>query len=155
MHRGMPQKERIRETLTSLPTLDYLAERIQAGWTLTALEWERPASVRATAEPAPEPHNWVEEIPYGLRVSDDCTRLVESPPEIEIVILALDRIVEDAPLSLVAEELNRKNYRTRDGQPWTPAALFQLLPRMIQMGPRLFTSEQWQTRRARIPKAPL
>jgi|SRR6185437_6447177 len=152
----MPNKERIRETLTSLPTLEYLAERIQAGWTLTAIEWERPASAAtAPAEPAPEPHNWAEEIPYGLRVSDDCTRLVESPPEIEIVILALDRIVEDCPLSQVAEELNRKNYRTRDGQPWTPSALFQLLPRMIQMGPRLFTSEQWQTRRGRIPKISL
>ena len=147
----MSRKERIRESLTTLPTLEYLAQRLQQGWTLTALEWERPAA-ESVPEPAPEPRQWIEEIPYGLRVSDDCTRLVESAPEIEIVILALDRIVDDCPLSRVAQELNERGYRARDGSLWTPSILFHLLPRMIQMGPRLFTSEQWQTRRARIPK---
>lgn len=145
----MPRKERVRESVTALPTLEYLSERLQAGWKLTALEWERDAPV----EGAPAaPQNWTEEIPYGLRVSDDCTRLVESPPEKETIILALDMIVEDCPLSRVADELNQRGYQQRDGQAWTPSALFTLLPRMIQMGPRLFTSQEWTTRRKRLPK---
>lgn len=148
----MPNRERVRDSISALPGLDYFARRLQAGWSLTALEWERPAE--STVEPphAAEPQPWTEEIPYGLRVSDDCTRLVESPPEMETVVLALDRIVDDCPLSQVSVELNRRGYRTRDGDLWTPSALFQLLPRMIQMGPRLFGSEQWQTRRARLQR---
>ncbi len=146
----MPRKERLHESITALPTLEYLASRIQEGWKLTGLEWERE-SAGDTAPSVPQ-KDWVEEIPYGLRVSDDCTRLVESLPEKEIVILALDMIVEDCPLSRVSEELNVRGYQTRDGQAWTPSALFSLLPRMIQMGPRLFSSEEWVTRRKRLPK---
>jgi hypothetical protein len=62
-------------------------------------------------------------------------------------------IVEDCPLSQVSLEMNRRGYRMRDGQTWTPAALFKLLPRMIQMGPRLFSSEEWMMRRQRLPRA--
>ncbi len=147
----MPNRERIRDSVIALPGLEYFAQRLQAGWSLVALEWERRTESSAELSTPPgDGQAWTEEIPYGLRVSDDCTRLVESPPEMEIVILALDRIVDDCPLSRVAEELNLRGYRTRDGGAWTPGALFQLLPRMIQMGPRLFGRELWQTRRARI-----
>jgi len=146
----MPKKERLHETVTALPTLEYLAQRIQEGWKLIGLEWERETETGSA--PAAPQKDWVEEIPYGLRVSDDCTRLVESAPEKEIIILALDMIVEDCALSRVAEELNQRGYQTRDGNGWTPTALFNLLPRMIQMGPRLFTSAEWTTRRKRLPK---
>ncbi len=146
----MPKKERLHESITALPTLEYLTSRIQEGWKLTGLEWERETAGE-TAPPMGQ-KDWMEEIPYGLRVSDDCTRLVESLPEKEIIILALDMIVEDCPLSRVAEELNLRGYQTREGSPWTPTALFNLLPRMIQMGPRLFTSQEWTNRRKRLPK---
>jgi hypothetical protein len=95
---------------------------------------------------------WVEEIPYGLRVSDDCTRLVGNPVEIEIIIRALDMIVEDCPLSQVADRLNQDGYQMRSGDPWTPSALFALLPRMIQVGPRVFSRGDWQARRARLAR---
>jgi hypothetical protein len=143
----MPQKERIREPLTELPTAEYLRERVRAGWKLTALEWERDVE-SGNVEPA----QWVEDIPYGLRVSSDCSHLVDNPAEIEVIILALDMIVEDAPLSSVAHELNRRGFSTREGGQWTPTALFNLLPRMIDVGPRLFASEEWMTRRQRLPK---
>ena len=61
-------------------------------------------------------------------------------------------IVDDQPLSRVAEELNRRGYMTREGKPWTPSALFTLLPRMIQVGPRVFTSSEWVTRKQRLPR---
>ena len=90
--------------------------------------------------------------PKGLQVSDDCAGLVESPSETQAIILALDMIVEDHRLSRVADELNRRGYLTRDGKPWTPTTLFHLLPRMIEVGPRVFASEEWMTRRQRLPK---
>jgi Recombinase len=144
----MAQNERIRETVSSLPTLEHLVERVEAGWKLVAIEWEREAA----GAPGALHEQVVEEIPYGLRVSDDCTGLVESHPERQIIVTALDMIVEDRPLSQVAEELNRREYSTRDGKPWTPSALFTLLPRMIQVGPRVFTSSEWVTRKQRLPR---
>jgi len=146
----MARKERIHEPIAGLVRPDYLEERVKAGWRLVGLEWEREAA--AAVAVAPKPAGWVEEIPYGLQVSDDCTQLVANPAEVEIIVLALDMIVEDCPLSRVAEEVNRRGYRTRLGDPWTPAALFNLLPRMIAVGPRVFNSEEWVTRRERLPK---
>jgi hypothetical protein len=143
----MHQKERSREPVSDLPSVQYLRERVSAGWKLTALEWEREVET-GTAE---QPH-WAEDIPYGLRVDSDCSRLVDNPAEIEVIVLALDMIVEDCPLSRVANELNRRGYQTRDGGKWSPTALFNLLPRMIAVGPRLFASEEWMTRRQRLPK---
>src|SRR5437870_5041832 len=142
----MANKQRIREPLSGLPTLEHLVERVEAGWKLVALEWEREAA----AAPGPE-HPQVEEIPFGLRVSDDCSGLVENLAERETIVIALDMIVEDRPLSQVADELNRRGYRTRADQPWTPSALFTLLPRMIQIGPRVFNSQEWTTSRQRLP----
>ena len=144
----MARKERIQEPIAGLVRPEYLEERIRAGWRLVGLQWERDAAETAT----PKPPAWVEEIPYGLQVSDDCTQLVGSPAEVEIIVLGLDMIVEDCPLSRVADELNRRGYRTRRAESWTPAALFNLLPRMIAVGPRVFNSEEWMTRRERLPK---
>jgi hypothetical protein len=146
---GMAAKERIREPISGLVRPDYLEERIKDGWRLVGLEWEREGSAQTLATPTDE---WIEEIPYGMRVSDDGTRLVGNRVEVEIIIRALDLIVEDCPLSRVAERLNENGYRTRDGEVWTATALFELLPRMIQVGPKLFASNEWLSRRARLPK---
>ena len=143
----MAKKERIREPLTELPTLDYLVRRMETGWRPTAIEWERDI-VGLAADGV----TYSEEIPYGLQVSPDCNGLVENPVEREIITTALDMIVEDCPLSRVASQLNARGFKTRQGNPWTPSDLFTLLPRMIQVGPRLFTSENWVTRRQRLPK---
>src|SRR5215469_3744723 len=106
----MAIKERIREPISGLIRPDYLEERIKAGWRLVGLEWERE-----TAEEPSAAGEWVEEIPYGLRVSDDGMRLVGNPVEIEVIVRALDLIVEDCPLSRVADRLNERGLRTREG----------------------------------------
>jgi len=142
----MAKKERIREALTGLPTREYLMERMALGWRPAFIEWER----EILPEGAPEPY--AEEIPYGLQVAADCGGLVENSQENEIITLALDMIVEDCPLSRVAAELNQRGHKTRAGTAWTPSDLFVLLPRMIQVGPRLFSSEQWINRRQRLPR---
>jgi hypothetical protein len=143
----MPKKERIRESLNGLPTLEYLMQRIEMGWRPAAIEWERDIVTQGSGRA-----DYAEEIPYGLQVSADCTGLVENPREREIITTALDMIVEDCPLSKVANELNARGYRTREGRPWNPNDLFNLLPRMIQVGPKLFSSEQWMSRRQRLPR---
>jgi hypothetical protein len=144
----MAKKERVRESLTDLPTLEYLMRRVEMGWRPSAIEWEREILPEGA-----DRDTWAEEIPYGLQVSTDCTGLVENPSEREIVTRALDMIVQDFPLSRVAAELNLRGFLTREGNSWTPNDLFSLLPRMIQVGPKLFTSEQWTTRRQRLPRA--
>jgi hypothetical protein len=143
----MPKKERIRESLEGLPTLEYLMQRVELGWRPAAIEWERDIVTQS-----PAGSNYAEEIPYGLQVSEDCSGLVENPREREVITTALDMIVEDCPLSRVANELNTRGYETRTGRPWTPSDLFTLLPRMIQVGPKLFSSEQWTGRRRRLPR---
>jgi hypothetical protein len=143
----MPKKERLREAVTSLANPNYLTERAAAGWRMAAIEWERDIPDQEPELPA-----WSEDIPYGMQVSGDGERLTENPTEIETIVLALDMIVEDCPLSRVSAEMNRRGFRMRDGKAWTPTALFTMLPRMIQMGPRVFSSEQWMTRRQKLPR---
>ncbi|MGH9661933.1 MAG: hypothetical protein ACRD96_25520, partial [Bryobacteraceae bacterium] len=54
------------------------------------------------------------------------------------------------PYSRVAAELNRLGYRTRDGGEWRPEHVFNLLPRLIDAGPRVFSSAEWVERRKRM-----
>jgi len=143
----MAKKERLREPLASLANPNYLTERAAAGWRIAAIEWERDIPDSESELPA-----WSEDIPYGMQVSGDGARLTENPSEIETIVLALDMIVEDCPLSRVSAEMNRRGFRMRDGRSWTPTALFTMLPRMIQMGPRVFSSEQWMARRQKLPR---
>src|ERR1022692_4639512 len=114
---AMAKKERIRESLTGLPTIEYLMQRIEMGWRPSAIEWERDIVPAGVEQP------YAEEIPYGLQVALDCAGLVENPTEKEVVTMALDLIVEDCALSRVASELNLRGYKTRAGKPWTPSDL--------------------------------
>ena len=134
----MSKLQRVREVPSGPLTQDYVARKTQEGWKLTAIEWEKEVD---------EPTNDLQEdIPYGMRVAADCSRLEEHSPEKQVLILMMDLIVQDAPLSLVAEELNRKGFRTRSGANWTPGSVFDMLPRLIQVGPRIFSSTEWTAR---------
>lgn len=134
----MAKLQRVREVPTGPLTPDYVAQKAKEGWKLTAVEWEREIEEPAGA--------LTEDVPYGLRVSADCTHLEENASEKQALILMMDLIVQDAPLSLVAEELNRKGLRTRAGANWTPGSVFDMLPRLIQIGPRIFSSTEWTAR---------
>ncbi len=94
-----------------------------------------------------------EEVPYGMRVAADCKFLEEDPAESEVLVSMMDLIVADNPLSQVAAELNRKGYRTRHGAPWTASAVFNMIPRLVEVGPRVFSSEEWVALRHRIAGA--
>jgi hypothetical protein len=137
----MSKLQRVREVPSVPLTEDYVSRKTNEGWKLTAVEWEREVE-----EPAGQPGPLSEEVPYGLRVSADCSHLEENATEKQALILMMDLIVQDAPLSLVAEELNRKGFRTRAGANWTPGSVFDMLPRLIQVGPRIFSSTEWTAR---------
>ena len=137
----MSKLQRVREVPSAPLTQDYVSQKAKEGWKLTAIEWEREVD-----EPAAQPGPLTEDAPYGLRVSADCSHLEENTAEKQALVLMMDLIVQDAPLSLVAEELNRKGFRTRAGANWTPGSVFDMLPRLIQVGPRIFSSTDWSAR---------
>jgi hypothetical protein len=137
----MSKLQRVREVPSGPLSPDYVSQKAKEGWKLTAVEWEREVD-----EPPGQPGALNEEVPYGLKVSADCSHLEENPAEKQALVLMMDLIVQDAPLSLVAEELNRKGFRTRAGANWTPGSVFDMLPRLIQVGPRIFSSTEWTAR---------
>jgi len=137
----MSKLQRVREVPSGPLSPDYVSQKAKEGWKLTAVEWEREVD-----EAANQPGPLTEEVPYGLRVSADCSHLEENVTEKQALVLMMDLIVQDAPLSLVAEELNRKGFRTRAGANWTPGSVFDMLPRLIQVGPRIFSSTDWSAR---------
>jgi hypothetical protein len=137
----MPKLERTRDFMTEAPSNEYFSTKAADGWRLVAVEWERGAAAKAVP---------VEEVPFGLRVASDCKRLEDDPEELEILVMMMEVIVQDGPLSQAAKAINDRGFRTRDGEKWTPRALFYLLPRLIEIGPRLCTSEEWVERRKHI-----
>jgi hypothetical protein len=62
----------------------------------------------------------------------------------------LESIVQDHRLSQVAESLNARGFRTRQGKRWAPATVFDLLPRLIEAGPSLLSSAEWAERRRQL-----
>ena len=93
-----------------------------------------------------------EEIPYGLRISDDCQRLEVDPAENQALLQMMGMLVQDFPFSSIVSDLNEKGFRSRDGRRWTPVAVFNMIPRLIEVGPRLFSTEEWEIRRQKFAR---
>lgn len=141
----MAKIERIREWVRGLPNPAYLKQREEVGWRLVAIEWQREVD-----EEGPQPREIPEEVSYGLRVANDCLHLEEDPSEMYILMLMMDLIVQDNPLSRVASALNERGLTTRQGRPWSAVSVFNMLPRLIEAGPKIFSTEEWETRRSRL-----
>ncbi len=144
----MPKVERMREAWSGPLTPEQLEQKARAGWKLAAVEWVREAEGEEKEAPLLREH-----VPFGLQVAGDCVHLEENRAEREALLMMMERIVEDQPLSQVASELNRQGFRTRHGSPWSPVSVFEMLPRLIQVGPQVFIHEQWAARRSRILNA--
>ena len=145
----MPRVERVRQDVSASFGPDDLRRQSEQGWRLVAVEWERelPQS-DAAAEPGVPG-----EVPFGLQVAPDPPpRLEENPTEREVLFLMMELTIQDGPYSAIADELNRRGYRTRHGMKWTPVSVFQMLPRLIEVGPTIFATEEWQQRRQKLAK---
>jgi len=144
----MAHFERIRDVISGPFSPDIMQQRTAAGWQLVSIEWRR----ELPAHEAPSEGAYNEEIPYGLRISDDCQRLEVDPHENAALVLMMELMVQDFPLSNVVSDLNEKGFRTRAGKSWSRVTVFNMLPRLIEVGPRLFSTEEWETRRAKFAR---
>ena len=146
----MSDVERLRQPVNAFPSDEEILKRVKEGWRLVAVEWERPA----TTTPATRPSQRVEpkqiEVPFGLKVSTDCRYLEEDTFEMEVLTSSMELMISECPFTRIADELNRKGFRTRNGDEWTPVSVFNMLPRLIEVGPRIFPSEDWAERRKKI-----
>lgn len=149
----MSDVERLRQPVNAFPTDEDILKRVKEGWRLVAVEWERPISAEPRTRPthaAAESRPTHIEVPFGLKVSNDCRYLEEDPFEMEVLTSSMELMISECPFTRIADELNRKGFRTRNGEEWTPVTVFNMLPRLIEVGPRIFPSEDWAERRKKI-----
>ena len=144
----MAHFERIRDVISGPFSPEIMKQRVGAGWQLVSIEWRR----ELPANEAPSEGAYNEEIPYGLRISDDCQRLEVDSQENQALTLMMELLVQDFPLSSVASDLNEKGFRTRAGRPWSAPSVFNMMPRLIDVGPRLFSTDEWETRRQKFAR---
>ncbi|HTV58685.1 MAG TPA: recombinase family protein [Verrucomicrobiae bacterium] len=149
----MSDSERIRESCNGWLDPQYVRERQQAGWRLVGVEWEREAAAKrgeAAGEGGAPRAPIVQELPMGSRMIPEGGQLVEDADEMKFLHSVMELIIQDISIVKVAEELNRRGFRTRTGKEWGPVAIFNLLPRLIELTPRIFRSEEWVERRKRL-----
>jgi len=144
----MAESERIYERCNGALDPQYVREREAAGWRLVGVEWEREAA--ASADAATAPSQAAQELPFGARVVPEGGQLVEDANEIQFLYSVMELIIQDISIVKVADELNRRGFRTRTGNEWGPVAIFNLLPRLIELTPRIFRSEEWAKRRKHL-----
>lgn len=142
----MPYFERMRDVIHGPVSEAVMRERQAAGWQLISLEWRR----ELPDSEAPSEGAWREDIPYGLRISDDCQRLEIDPRENQALLQMMEMLVQDFSFSSIASDLNEKGFRTREGRRWNPVAIFNMIPRLIEVGPRLFSTDEWEKRRQKF-----
>jgi hypothetical protein len=144
----MAHFERIRDVISGPFSPEIMQQRAAAGWQLLSIEWRR----ELPGDEPPTDGAYSEDIPYGLRISDDCQRLEADPREHQALVLMMELLVQDFPLSSVVSDLNEKGFRTRAGKPWSRITVFNMLPRLIEVGPSLFSTEEWEARRQKFAR---
>jgi len=85
--------ERTRDILSGLLTHELLRQRTDAGWRITSIEW------RENSPATPQFASPVEDIPYGLRISEHCLRLELHPEQNRILRHMTELLVQDFPFT--------------------------------------------------------
>ena len=82
--------------------------------------------------------------PFGLNTPDGGNTLTENADETHALRLILRMVInDDNTLGEVAEELNRKGFRTRSGKPWNQSTVFNMLPRLVEEAPNIYARPDW------------
>jgi hypothetical protein len=144
----MAHFERIRDVISGPFSPEIMRQRTAAGWQLVSLEWRR----ELPESEAPSEGAFAEDIPYGLHISDDCQRLEVDLTENRVLMTMMELLVQDFSYSSIVSDLNEKGFRMRNGKPWNRVALFNMTPRLIEVGPRLFSTEEWKKLRQRFSR---
>lgn len=140
--------ERMRDMISEPFSPDVIQKRTAAGWQMVSIEWRR----ELPDSEAPSDGGFSEDVPYGLRISDDCKRLEVDSKEHQILMTMMELLVQDFSYSAIVSDLNEKGFRMRDGRPWSRVSVFNMIPRLIEVGPRFFNSEEWEKRRLRFSR---
>jgi hypothetical protein len=141
----MAKTQHMREILSGPLTTADLERKAAEGWKPAAVVWARetPAGESPLAD-------ITQPVPYGLKIAEDCAALEQDMNEREALLLMLEMIIQEKPLSRIAEELNERGFRTRLNSKWTPGSVFDMLPRLIEVGPRVFSTAEWAMRRGKL-----
>ena len=131
--------ERMRDIVSEPFSPEIIRQRAAAGWQMVAIEWRR--ELPDAEAPATAPFD--EDVPYGLRVSADCSRLEADPTEHRVLMLMMEMLADDRSYAEIVAALNAAGLRMRNGHPWNRIAVFKMVPRLIEVGPRFFSSEEW------------
>jgi hypothetical protein len=146
----MKKIESMRDALSSWPSYEYVKNHEAAGWRLAAVEWQREIGGDAREELPAASGTLMEEIPYGTRIAADCLHLQENPTEMQILNSLAEMVVQDLSYARMAESLNQRGFRTRDGKAWTSLAVFKLTPRLIEVAPRILSGAEWESRKRQL-----
>ena len=141
--------ERIKDVVTAPFSPDVIQRRAASGWQMVSIEWRR----ELPDGEAPAEGVFDEDIPYGLRISEDCKRLESDPGEHRVLMEIMEMLAQDFSYSVIVSSLNEKGLRQRDGRPWSRIAVFKMIPRLIEVGPQFFSSQEWEQRRERFARA--
>ena len=137
--RDMKMIERVRQVVSDLPGVADLKQQTEKGWRLVAIEWEREVEAAEGQLPC--------DVPFGLQIAPETHRLEENPAEREVLFQLMELIVQEGSYARIAKELNLRGFRTRQGAEWSPISVFEMLPRLIEVGPHMFRSSEWQRRK--------
>ncbi len=133
----MASIERKHEVLAERLDDELLRVKARDGWRPISVVWER--TVEGEAE-----QDEMLSVPFGLRVSGDCQTLEPDVSEIRTMLYMLKGVVEDRPFGHIAQELNAAGHRTRTGEEWNQTMVFHMLPRLIEVAPNIFNSNDWR-----------
>lgn len=137
--------QHMREILSGPLTAADLERKAAQGWKPAAVIWAR----EAPADPSPLA-DITQPVPYGLKIAEDCAQLEQDMQEREALMLMLEMIIQEKSLTQIAEELNQRGFRTRLQHKWTPGSVFDMLPRLIEVGPRVLSTDEWVARRGKL-----
>ena len=138
----MKKTQRVRQVVLGPLGVADLKQQTEKGWKLVAIEWEREVDAAEDQLPA--------DVPFGLQMAPETQRLEENPVEREMLFLLMELIVQEGSYARIADEINRRGFRTRQGAEWSPVSVFEMLPRLIEVGPHVFQSPEWQKRRRHL-----
>jgi len=143
----MKKTERMRQEVSGPLGVADLKQQSEKGWKLVAVEWEREVETAEDRLPA--------DVPFGLQIAPETLRLEENPAEREILFQLMELVVQEGSYARIADEINRRGFRTRQGTQWSPVSVFEMLPRLIEVGPLVFQSSEWQKRRRHLTEGAL